>query len=77
MLPLLHQRLLHRLRPHLQLNPLHPRHLPHLQSPVLEETPDAQPATANMGGLFSFHKEEDPTITAKNVIGGDINDSST
>ena len=30
-----------------------------------------------MGGLFSFQKEEDPIITVKNVVGGDINDSST
>ena len=30
-----------------------------------------------MGGLFSFQKEEDPVITIENVVGGDINDSST
>ena len=36
-----------------------------------------QSASANMGGLFSFQKEEDPVITVKNVVGGDINDSST
>ena len=77
MLPLLHQRLLPHLRPHLQLNPPHRRLLPHLPHPVLEETRDPQPATANMVGLFSFQKEENPTITVKNVIDGDINDSST
>ena len=78
MLPLLCQRLLPRLRPLLQLNPLHRRLLPHLPRPVLEETRDAQPATSNkMGGLISFQKEENPTTTVENVIDGDINDSST
>ena len=71
MLPLLHQHLLPRLRTHHQLNPLHRRLLLHLQSPVLEEKPDTQPATANMGSLFSSH-----VITVKNVDSGDINDLS-
>ena len=75
MIPLLHRRLLPRLP---QLRLLHRRLLPHLPRPVLEETGDAQPATSNrMGGLFSSHKEENPTITVENVIDGDINDSST
>ena len=30
-----------------------------------------------MGGLFLFHEEEDPVITVENIVGGDINDSST
>ena len=75
-LALLHQRLLPRLCLHQQLNPLHRRLLPHLQSPVPEEITDAQPASSNMGGLFSFYKEEDPVNTVENVVGGDINDSS-
>ena len=37
-----------------------------------------EPAISNrMGGLFSFQKEENPTITVESVIDGDINDSST
>ena len=67
--------------PHLhlqqQLNFLHRRLLPHLQSPIPKGIPDAQPASTNMAGLFSFQKEEDHFITVENVVGGDINDSST